>query len=406
MAPVAGTYVGTQNVFFENPGSLITIRYTTNGTTPTCSTGTLYSGAITLSSTTTVKAKSCDSVGNISALGTFVYTITPSSGGTGGSSSGGGGGSSLTIPGTPVASPASGTYTGTQYVTLSSAGATSIRYTTTDTLPTCSVGTVYTGAIQVPSTVSIKAKGCNVSGLGSANATFAYTIKPGNISPSKPVTVLPLTPIPNTNTTSPVTTIAPKSDVAPSVSVVFIHDPAQYTKILSDFGLKSDGSNFEKNKSLAQSDANTFGVAITTEQTRTISNFVTYGASTETIKLGSGERHALMRDYLETVGRTDVVWDDVQRLTIGQKPVKRNLPKEQALAPVALAHFEKMVGHAPNFQDAAEDLAWNTMMYRIRFPRDLVKEQKGITRFKTIFKRLPTSPLDWAEVRALGYVLK
>jgi hypothetical protein len=65
-----------------------------------------------------------------------------------------------------------------------------------------------------------------------------------------------------------------------------------------------------------------------------------------------------------------------------------------------------MVGHAPNFQDAAEDLAWNTMMYRIRFPRDLVKEQKGITRFKTIFKRLPTSPLDWAEVRALGYVLK
>lgn len=65
--------------------------------------------------------------------------------------------------------------------------------------------------------------------------------------------------------------------------------------------------------------------------------------------------------------------------------------------------FKKMFGHAPVFSDPKEDLAWNTMMYRIRFTRDLTAEKEGIVEFKTVFKKQPQTPLEWSAVRALGY---
>ncbi len=363
--PVAGTFASTQNVTLSSTNAT-SIRFTTDGTTPTCSVGTVYTGAIVVSSTKTIKAKGCNVSGVASSLATFVYTINASSSN-----------SSISPPSLPIASPVSGVYSSIQTVTLSSSGATSIRYTMDGTTPTCTIGSIYSGAISVSSTKTIRARGCNASGVMSPLAIYVYTI---NSSGGSSIYVAPI--------------------------AVIIHDPSQYLKLLSDFGLISDPVNFEMYKSSVQSDASTYGVAITAEQVRVISNFITYGASTETIKLGSGERRAVIRDYFETVGRGDVVWDDIQRLTIGQKPVKRNLAKEQAQVAVALAHFTQMVGHPPNFKDTSEDLAWNTLMYRIRFPRDLVKEQQGIHKFESIFKRIPLTPFEWAIVRALGYVLK
>ncbi len=374
-SPVAGSYTSTQNITLSSSGAT-SIRYTLDGTMPTCSLGTVYVGAIPVSSTKTIRAKGCNVSGVASTLATFLYTITVQSSS----------GSSATSPALPIASPVAGTYASTQNVTLSSSGATSIRYTLDGTTPTCAVGTVYTGAISVTSTKTIKARGCNASGITSALATFAYTI---NILSGGTTIVLP-----------------PKPATVVAAPAVIIHDPAQYQKLLSDFGLISDPVNFEMYKSAVQSDANAFGIAITAEQARVISNFITYGASVETIKLGAGERRALIRDYFETVGRADVVWDDVQRMTIGQKPVKRNLAIEQSQVSNALAHFRQMVGHAPDFKDASEDLAWNTLMYRIRFPRNLVKERQGIETYERIFIRIPRTPFDWAVVRALGYVLR
>lgn len=384
-SPAAGSYASAQNVTLSSSGAT-SIRYTLDGTTPTCTVGTVYTGPISVTSTKTLKVKGCNVSGVSSTLGTFLYTIITTSGG-----------GSFSTPSLPIASPIAGTYTNALNVTLISSGATSVRYTLDGTTPTCSVGTVYTGPISITSTKTLKAKGCNVSGVSSALGTFLYTI---NLSGSSGSSVLPSKPV--SNATDVVVNTTPTSQP----TVVYIHDPAQYAKVLLDFGLQSDPVNFERNKALIRSDANAFGVVITDEQVRVISNFVTYGASTETIKLGSGERHAVIRDYFETVSRADVVWDDIQRLTIGQKPVKRNLAKEQAQVPIALAAFTRMTGHTPNFQNASEDLAWNTLMYRIRFSRDLVKEQNGIVWYKAIFKRIPVTPFDWAGVRALGYILK
>lgn len=84
-----GTYIGNQNVSLSSSGSL-SIRYTTDGSTPTCGTDTTYSSAISVASSQTVKAISCYANSITSSVSSFLYTITPASGGGGG---GGGGGS-------------------------------------------------------------------------------------------------------------------------------------------------------------------------------------------------------------------------------------------------------------------------------------------------------------------------
>ena len=153
-----------------------------------------------------------------------------------------------------------------------------------------------------------------------------------------------------------------------------------------------------------QSSALEFGVTLSTTQVNTASSFISSGTTMATVKLGSGERLALVRDQLETLGRVDVA--ALEQLAVGQKPTARNLAKEQVQVGKVLTAFVKLTGHRPNFKIAKEDLAWNTMMYRIRFARDLNKERAGITMFRSVYGRTPTSPLDWAAVRAWGYSLK
>lgn len=148
-----------------------------------------------------------------------------------------------------------------------------------------------------------------------------------------------------------------------------------------------------------------FGISVANFQSMADSkNFICIGNSPETISLGQGERRAVLRDYFNALGFNNVFWDDIQRISTGTKPIHRNLTKEQANVPTALAYFKKIFGHSPVFTNSVEDLAWNTLMYRIRFPRNLTLEAAGITKFRQIFGRTPVSPIDWASVRILGYV--
>lgn len=74
-SPVGGTYSTAQTVTVSTTTSGASIRYTTDGSTPTSTTGTLYSGPITVSSTTTVKAIAYASGFTDSAVSTATYTI-------------------------------------------------------------------------------------------------------------------------------------------------------------------------------------------------------------------------------------------------------------------------------------------------------------------------------------------
>jgi len=82
---------------------------------------------------------------------------------------------SSTTPSVPTASPIAGTYSTAQDITLTSNG-TSIRYTIDGSIPTCSVGTVYSIPVNITASANLQAVGCN-GVVGSAVASFIYTIK-------------------------------------------------------------------------------------------------------------------------------------------------------------------------------------------------------------------------------------
>ncbi len=157
-SPTAATYTSTQSVTIADSTTGATIYYTTNGTTPTTS-STLYNGAITVSTTETIEAIAVASGYSNSAVASATYTITVTP-----------------QAATPVFSPAAGSYTSTQSVTIadSTTGAT-IYYTTNGTTPTAS-STLYNGAITVSTTETIEAIAVASGFSNSAVATAAYVI--------------------------------------------------------------------------------------------------------------------------------------------------------------------------------------------------------------------------------------
>jgi glucosylceramidase len=150
-----GTFTSVQTVSLSDATNGATIYYTLDGSTPT-TVSTQYSGALTISKTTTVSAIAVASGYNTSAVASATYTIP-------------------TVA-TPTFTPATGTYYKSQSVTLSdsTAGAT-IYYTTDGSSPTAA-STAYTAAISVTQTTTINAVAIAADYLNSPVATGAYTI--------------------------------------------------------------------------------------------------------------------------------------------------------------------------------------------------------------------------------------
>ena len=152
-----GTYTSTQTVSIADSTAGATIYYTTNGSTPTTS-STVYSGPVTVSSSETLGAIAVASGDSQSAAAMAAYTIN------------------LPAAATPTFSPAAGTYTSTQTVSIadSTAGAT-IYYTTNGSTPTTS-STVYSGPVTVSSSETLGAIAVASGDSQSAAAMAAYTI--------------------------------------------------------------------------------------------------------------------------------------------------------------------------------------------------------------------------------------
>ncbi|MHA4806887.1 chitobiase/beta-hexosaminidase C-terminal domain-containing protein [Flavitalea flava] len=173
-SPAAGTYTSAQAVTISDATSGATIYYTTDGTTPTTS-STVYSTAVSVSTSKTVKAIATASGHEASVVGSATYTIN------------------VPTAATPTFSPAAGTYTSTQSVTLgsSTSGAT-IYYTTDNSTPTTS-STVYSAAISVAATKTIKAIAIKSGLANSSVASATYTITapppaPGTFTQTTPAT--------------------------------------------------------------------------------------------------------------------------------------------------------------------------------------------------------------------------
>ena len=178
-SPAAGTYPSSQSVTITSATAGASIRYTTNGSTPSETSGTLYSTPVSVTTTTTIKAIAYLTGMADSAVVSATFTIAPPAA-------------------APTFNPAAGTYNAAQSVTLRSttSGAT-IRYTTDGTNPSETAGTVYTGAISVTATTTIKAiaykSGFTDSSISSATYTINYPVATPTFSPAAGTYALPQT---------------------------------------------------------------------------------------------------------------------------------------------------------------------------------------------------------------------
>jgi N-acetylneuraminic acid mutarotase len=164
----SGSYSGGGPLTISNGMANAGLYYTTDGSTPNSSSA-LYSGYVTVSHSETVKAIAKATGYPDSAVASATYVITP-------------------VVAAPTFSPAAGTYTSAQTVTISDTTANAtIYYTTNGTTPTTS-STVYNGPITVSSTETIKTLATATGYTNSAVATAVYTI---NIPPDFSVAASP-----------------------------------------------------------------------------------------------------------------------------------------------------------------------------------------------------------------------
>jgi len=165
-SPVAGTYTTPQTVTVSDATPGATLYYTIDGTTPTTSSA-LYTAAITVKTTETLKALAIAQAYAPSAVASATYTIAPP------------GGNTFVPAAAPIFSPAAGAYSSELMVTISdmTTGVT-IYYTTDGSAPTTS-STKYTGPIKVSASETLKAvavaKGNSLSSVTSGRYTILLT---------------------------------------------------------------------------------------------------------------------------------------------------------------------------------------------------------------------------------------
>ena len=150
--PAAGTYVTAQSVTISTATADATVRYTSDGSAATCSSGTAYAGAIDVSQSVTLNAIACATGKIDSDVTSAAYVITPPAV-------------------APAFEPVPGAYTSVQQVVIASAtpGAT-FRYTTDGSQPSCGIGLTYTGPVIVANSLTLKAVAC-ASGFSDSTVT-------------------------------------------------------------------------------------------------------------------------------------------------------------------------------------------------------------------------------------------
>jgi YD repeat-containing protein len=153
-SPNGGSYSSPQTVTLTANEQAV-IYYTTDRTTPTISSA-VYATPLSIPATTTLTYFAKDTAGNSEAIKTQTYTVD------------------IIAPVT-TATPAGGTYSSAQTVTLSANESATIYYTTDGSAPTPS-WSVYSGPLTISSTTTLKYFATDQVGNVEASKLQSYTI--------------------------------------------------------------------------------------------------------------------------------------------------------------------------------------------------------------------------------------
>jgi alpha-tubulin suppressor-like RCC1 family protein len=159
LSPSGGTYTSAQTVTMTTATPGATLRYTTDGSTPTPA-STPYTGAISVGTSTTVKVVGFKTNWSDSTLRTGTFTMNFGT---------------LTAP---TVDPATGSYVNSATVTMSALAGAAIRYTTNNTAVQ-STSPLYTEPLAVDVTTTIRARAYHPDYTSSAETTRTYTLAAG-----------------------------------------------------------------------------------------------------------------------------------------------------------------------------------------------------------------------------------
>jgi alpha-tubulin suppressor-like RCC1 family protein len=156
-----GTYNAIQTVTVNNPQNGVEMHYTLSGTDPTQGDPAVAAGgAVTIDATETLKVAAWKTGYAQSNVTQAAYTLTPVA---------------------PAFSPAAGTFTAAQNVTISTTTAqTEIHYTTDGSTPTAS-SALYTAPVAIGTSTTLKAVALRTNWTPSATTSGTYTMNFGTL---------------------------------------------------------------------------------------------------------------------------------------------------------------------------------------------------------------------------------
>lgn len=144
---------------------------------------------------------------------------------------------------------------------------------------------------------------------------------------------------------------------------------------------------------------------LTSDMQMAIKTFITYGVDDNTIKLGEGERAAVISSYkaaFNKLPQTEAELTDTIKIANGRFPTITSNKAEQK----AKEQFYKIYKRVADLSDANDTAAIQVMAYGLRQQaknRNLNSEKLGIKTFKNIYGYNPKTTEDWNIMQAITY---
>ncbi|MDP2709527.1 MAG: CARDB domain-containing protein [bacterium] len=136
-----------------------------------------------------------------------------------------------------------------------------------------------------------------------------------------------------------------------------------------------------------------------------INNFITYGVDANTVKLGEGERAAVIHSYKSAFNKlpeTEAELADAIKIANGRWPGATNDQAEKR----AKEQFRKIYKRITDMNNTKDNAAVTVMAYGLRQKaenRNLGSEKQGIITFQNIYGYHPATTEEWNIMQAITY---